>query len=205
MVKNNGSCQAANAAALCIGLVPEDGRALALQRIVEDLEARQYQQTTGEVLHVFLVRALAETGRGDLLHKIYARTDRGSYGFMVNSGLTTLPESWDAKPGSGNSMNHYMLGHAMEWHFAYVAGLRQQPGSVGWKKILIAPQPGTLTTAQADFNSPNGRISSMWRRANGEFTLAAHVPAGVEAEAVLPDGTRHPLKSGDNTLRCGDQ
>ena len=38
-------------------------------------------------------------------------------------------------------MNHFMLGHLMEWHYAYLAGIRQQPGGVGWKKVLIAPTP----------------------------------------------------------------
>ena len=54
-------------------------------------------------MHVFLIRALAEGGRSDVLHKIYSREDRGGYGFMVRQGLTTLPESWDAKPGTGSS------------------------------------------------------------------------------------------------------
>ena len=204
-VKNNGSCQAGNATALCIGLIPEADRAAALDRIIADLEQRNFQQTTCEVLHVFLIRTLAEAGRGDILHKVYARTERGSYGYMVQQGLTTLPESWNAQPGTGNSMCHFMLGHLLEWHFAYVAGIRQQPGDVGWKKVLIQPIPGPLAQAQAHFNSPSGRIVSQWRRANGEFVLNVEIPANVEeAVAVLPDGSRHPLQAGKATLRCAD-
>lgn len=205
MVKNNGSCQAGNAAALCLDLVPTADRPALVQAIVDDLVQRGYQQTTGEVLHVFLIRALAEAGRADVLHKVYSRTERGSYGFMVQSGLTTLPESWDAKPGTGNSLNHFMLGHLNEWHYAYVAGIRQAPGSVGWKKILIAPSPGTLAHAEAAFESPAGRVASRWRRAGGEFELTAEIPAGVEAQATLPDGTQHALPAGLTTLRCTER
>lgn len=204
-VKNNGSCQAANATALCIGLVPEADRAAALDRIVADLEQRNWQQTTGEVLHIFFIRALAEGGRGDVLHRVYARQDRGSYGYMVRSGLTTLPESWNAQPGTGNSMNHFMLGQLVEWHYAYVAGIRQQPGSVSWRKVLIAPQPGPLTSAQASFESPAGRITSSWRRHDDAFELTVEIPANVAAVAVLPDGTRHELAAGQTTLRCPDK
>ena len=68
----------------------------------------------------------------------------GSYGYLVDQGFTTLPESWDAVPGSAHSLNHLMFGHLVEWHYAYVAGIRQQPGSVGWRKVLIAPDPGPL-------------------------------------------------------------
>ena len=204
-VKNNGSCQAANATALCVDLVPHADRSAALERIIDDLKRRQWQQTTGEVLHVFLIRALAEAGHADVLHKVYAREERGSYGYMVKTGLTTLPESWNAQPGTGNSMNHFMLGHLVEWHFAYVAGIRQQPGDVGWRKVIIAPQPGPLAHAKASFESPTGRIASEWRRSNGVFELMADIPEGVDAVAVLPDGTQHKLPPGQTTLRGPDR
>ncbi|MBN2446267.1 MAG: family 78 glycoside hydrolase catalytic domain [Phycisphaerae bacterium] len=201
-VKNNGSCQAGNAAALCIDLVPAADRAAAIERIVTDLEKRDWQQTTGEVLHVFLIRALADAGRTDVLHKVYARTKRGSYGYMVESGLTTLPESWNAQPGTGNSLNHYMLGHLVEWHYAYVAGIRQQPGDVGWHKVIIQPHPGPLTSAAASFDSPAGHITSKWRRTAGVFNLTVEIPKGVAAVAILPDGSRHELSPGQTDLQC---
>lgn len=204
-VKHNGSCQAGTAAALCIGLVPPEARPAAVERIIADLEERDWQQTTGEVLHVFLIRALAEAGRGDALHRVYARSEAGSYGYMVERGLTTLPESWNARPGTGNSMNHFMLGHLMEWHFAYVAGIRQQPGGIGWRKIIIAPQPGPLTSAAAEFESPRGRITSSWRRAGGAFELTVEIPPDIEAIAALPDGSRHALRAGRTTLSCTDE
>ena len=198
--KNNGSCQAAHSVALCAGLVPEEDRAAVLQAIVDDLEKRNYQQTVGEVLQVFFIRALAEGGRNDVLHRVYSREDRGSYGFMVNQGFTTLPESWDARPGTGNSMNHFMLGHLMEWHYAYVAGIRQQPGSVGWKRVFIAPNPGPLKSASATFNSPRGKIAVDWRQGDEGFVLTATIPEGVEAKAILPDGEEKELKPGTTTL-----
>jgi hypothetical protein len=201
-VRNEGSCQAGNSVALYYNLVPPADREDVLDAIVADLEARDYQQTTGEVMHDFLVRALAENGRGDVLHRVYARTERGSYGYMVKTGLTTLPESWDAQPGTVNSMNHFMLGHLVEWHFAYVAGIRQEPDGVGWKRVLFAPQPGPLTHAEASFVAPTGRIASAWRREGDRFRLTVTVPEGVEARAELPDGTSHVLASGETTLEC---
>jgi alpha-L-rhamnosidase len=200
-VRNNGSCQAGNSLALTIGLVPENDRPKVLQGIVDDLERRDWQQTVGEVTQVLFLRALAEGGRNDVLHRVYSRESRGSYGFMVRQGLTTLPESWDARPGTGNSMNHFMLGHLMEWQYAYVAGIRQQAGSVGWKRVLIAPNPGGLTSASATFASPAGRIIVDWRKVSGEFVMNVTVPGGVDAEALLPNGEKHVLKPGKNELK----
>jgi alpha-L-rhamnosidase len=201
-VKNGGSCQAGNAAALCIGLIPEKDRAGALQAVVDDLAKRNWQQTAGEVFHVFFMRALAEGGRGDVLQKVYSREDIGSFGYMVKIGLTTLPETWDAKRGTIYGLNHFAFGHLIEWHFAYIAGIRQQPDGIGWKKILIAPQPGSLKSASADFDSPSGKIAVKWSVADGKFELTASVPEGVEATAILPDGSRHILVAGGNRLSC---
>jgi alpha-L-rhamnosidase len=201
-VLNHGSCQAANSVALCAGLIPDEDRKAVLQAIVEDLERRNYQQTVGEVTQVFLIRALAEGGRSDVLHKIYSRENQGSYGYMVKQGLTTLPESWDAKPGTGNSMNHFMLGHLIEWHYAYVAGIRQQPGSIGWKKVLIAPEPGPMESASATFESPSGTIAVKWEQHKKDFTMTVTVPKGIEAVAVTPDGKMHTLSAGSTTLKA---
>ncbi len=211
-VLNHGSCQAGNATALCVGLVPDEERDAAAREILADLERRGYQQTTGEVLQAFLVRALAEhagqAGR-DALHHVYAREAPGSYGFMVNSGLTTLPESWDAKPGTGNSMTHLMLGHLMEWHYAYVVGVRQAPGSTGWRKILFAPQPPpaasdaakVLTRAQVAFRSPAGLIKASWACDADAWTMTCELPGGVEGVARLPDGTEAAMVPGVNAYR----
>ncbi len=119
---------------------------------------------------------------------------------MVNQGLTTLPESWDAKPGTGNSMNHFMLGHLMEWHYAYVAGIRQQPGGIGWKKVIIAPEPGPLDSAYAKFKSPAGDIEVKWEKHDKRFDMNVTIPAGVEAVAVMPDGEKHALNAGSTSL-----
>jgi alpha-L-rhamnosidase len=198
-VANHGSCQAANSIALCADLIPSEDRGAALEAVVRDLEKRSWQQTVGEVTQVFFVRALAEGGRNDVLHRVYSREERGGYGYMVRQGFTTLPESWDARPGTPNSMNHFMLGHLMEWHFAYVAGIRQSPGSIGWKKILIAPNPGGFKRVEATFNSPSGKITVQWRQRGKKFEFAARVPSGAAAEAILPNGEHHQLQPGTQT------
>lgn len=209
-VTNKGSCQAANSAALCIGLVPEADRAACLDAVIADLESRGWKQTPGEVLQIFLIRALADAGRADILHRIYSRDDIPSYGHMVKSGLTTLPESWDARRGTGDSLNHFMLGHLMEWHYACVAGIRQAQGSVGWREIVIAPQipprdlldanPEAIRACDASFESPRGTITSKWSLDGETFTLTCTVPEGVRARAIMPDGSSHPLKPGGTTL-----
>lgn len=186
IVKNNGSCQTANAMALYADLLPYEDREAALNAIIADLESRGYQQTSGDVGHLFLIRSLAEAGRSDVLHKVYSRTGLGSYGGIIAKGLTTLPETWDAITVGSNSLNHCMLGHAMEWLYGYVLGIRQAPGFVGWDFIQIAPEIGGLTHAAGKTMTPKGEVAVKWWRNGDRFTAEVTVPEGAVSEFVIP-------------------
>ena len=90
----------------------------------------------------------------------------------------------------------------MEWYYGYVAGIRQQPGGVGWKRVLIAPEPGPLTEATASFISPAGRIGSHWSVKGDKFHLDADIPPGVTAQLIGPNGTRKDVGAGRHILEC---
>jgi hypothetical protein len=195
-LKHRGSPQCANAMALCADLVSKTDRAGLVEDIVADLERRGWQQTPGDVGHVYFIRALAEAGRSDVLHKVYTRESEGSYGGILRKGLTSLPETWDAMMDGHQSLNHCMLGHVIEWYYGYVAGIRQRPGTVGWRNILIAPNPGPLTSAEAAIEVPTGRVVSRWTKTGAGFRLETEIPQGVDAVAILPSGKQLPLRSG---------
>lgn len=200
-LRHNGSPQCANAMALCANLVPPADRAVLASDIIADLEQRGWQQTPGDVGHVYFIRALAEGGRSDVLHQVYSRDGTGSYGGILRKGLTSVPETWDAMMDGYQSLNHCMLGHVMEWLYGYVGGIRQQPGSVGWRKILIAPNPGPLASAESTLQTPNGRVVSRWRKDGATFRLETEIPNGVSATAILPSGELKPLRSGRQMLK----
>ena len=200
-LRHNGSPQCANAMALCADLVPPPDRAVLVQDIIADLEKRGWQQTPGDVGHVYFIRALAEAGRSDVLHRVYSRDGTGSYGGILRKGLTSLPETWDAMMDGSQSLNHCMLGHVVEWLYGYVGGIRQQPGSVGWRKILIAPNPGPLASAEATLQTPHGRVVSRWRKDGSTFRLETEIPKDVSAMAILPSGATQRLHSGRQTLK----
>jgi hypothetical protein len=200
-LRHNGSPQCANAMALCADLVPAADRGLLVDDIINDLEQRGWQQTPGDVGHVYFIRALAEAGRSDVLHRVYSRDGTGSYGGILKKGLTSLPETWDAMMDGYQSLDHCMLGHLIEWFYAYVAGIRQAPGSVGWKRMLIGPNPGPLKNAQATLQTPRGEVVSRWTKSESMFRLEVEIPEGVEAVAIMPSGAERPLRAGKQTLQ----
>jgi len=199
-LRHTGSPQCANAMALCAEIVPPNDRAALVDEIIADLRQRDWQQTPGDVGHVYFIRALAQAGRSDILHRVYSRQDKGSYGGILAKGLTALPETWDAMMDGSQSLNHCMLGHVIEWFHGYVAGIRQAPGSVGWQQALIAPCPGPLTSAEATLQTPRGRIASRWHKDAARFRLEAEIPEGIAAQAIMPSGARRPLSPGLNSI-----
>lgn len=199
-LRHNGSPQCANAMALCAELILSADRGLLVDDIIADLAQRGWQQTPGDVGHVYFIRALAQAGRSDILHRVYSREGTGSYGGILKKGLTSMPETWDAMMDGSQSLNHCMLGHVVEWYYGYIAGIRQQPGSVGWAKILIAPNPGDLANAEATLQTPAGRVESRWRIDGKTFRLEAEIPNGVQAMALLPSGTQTALRTGRQNL-----
>lgn len=199
-LRHKDSPQCADAMALCADVVPQTDRPLLIEDIIADLKKRGWQQTPGDVGHAYFIRALAEAGRSDVLHRVYSRVGVGSYSGILAKGLTSLPESWDGVMDGSQSLNHCMLGHVMEWFYGYVAGVRQQPGSTGWKSILIAPEPGPLTSAEAVLQSPRGRVVSHWEKKGTTLRVEIEIPPGVSASARLPSGRILPLKNGVQTI-----
>jgi hypothetical protein len=184
--RNSGSPQCAHGMALALGLVPESRTAAVLGRLLDDLRARNHQQTAGDVGFSYLLQALADHNRHDTILAIVSRTNLGSYGFIVRNGWTSLPEAWDAETGA--SMNHCMLGHIQQWFMEHLAGLRRDPAVPGGARWIIAPQPvGHLTWARAEHRSPRGWLRVRWERRAGQFQLDVEVPPNVTAEVALPE------------------
>jgi len=179
-----GGSQAALATALYFGLVPEEDREEVLGNLVAELEKAQYRQSTGEVCFRMLVQALADGGRSDAVYRMVNRTDAPGYGHMLKLGFKTLSETWD-KPGS--SMNHCMFGHIQEWFQNSIVGIRQAPDSVGFKRLLLRPEPvGDLTSASGYYDSIHGRIESRWQIQDGSFHYRIAVPPNTTAEVHVP-------------------
>lgn len=99
-----------------------------------------------------------------------------------------------------HSQNHFMLGHAEEWFYRYLAGidfdLAREPG----RRIVLRPTPvGDITAANATCHTPLGTIASRWKIENGTFLYDAEIPPNTTAELRLssPAGvTIRQIRSG---------
>jgi alpha-L-rhamnosidase len=177
--------QTANAMALALDLVPPAHRAAVLEHLVADIHEHGDHVTSGDVGFHYVVRALTDSGRSDVLAAMFSRTDSPSYGYQLSRGATTLTEAWDANPAS--SQNHFMLGHGEEWFYRGLAGLSVDMSNGPDQAITIRPSfLKTVDRASASYDAAMGRIRVAWKQTSGSASVEVTIPAGAQAHLTLP-------------------
>ncbi len=188
--------QCANAIPLVMGLCEPTNRDAVLDAIVNDVRARGNGLTAGDVGYRYLLRALADGGRSDVIFDINDQTNKPGYGMQLAKGKTSLTEAWDG----GSSQNHFMLGQIEEWFYHDLAGI--QPATNGFKQIVIAPQPvGDVHWVKASYNSVRGNIVCDWKRAAEKFTLKISIPANTTATVFVPSNPGTPVQVSSHNVK----
>jgi len=177
--------QTANAMPLVLGLTPPEDRDAVLRSLVRGVRDIGNRVTAGDVGFAYVVRALADGERGDVLYDMVVQ-DRGpGYLYQLRHGATSLIETWDANRGV--SQNHCMLGHAEEWFYRGAAGIRADASGPGFARFVLRPQivPG-LTWVRAHYDSVRGRIESAWEREGDRLVWTFRVPPNTTATVFVP-------------------
>ncbi len=177
--------QCSNALALVLGLARTEDRAAAFAALVKDVQDRGNAMTAGDVGFRYLLLALADGGRSDVIFEMMNQDEKPGYGFQLKRGATSLTEAWDANHQT--SHNHFMLGQITEWFYKYLVGIDSDPAGPGFEEFVIRPTPvGDLTWAEACYQSVRGKIAVRWEREEGVFTLRFSIPANTTATVLLP-------------------
>ncbi len=191
--------QCANALPLVLGIVPAEDRAAVAAVLVRGVESHNFAMTAGDIGFRYLLQALVQAGRSDVIYRMIARDDVPGYGYQLKMGATSLTEAWDANRSS--SQNHFMLGHITEWFYKDLAGIDCDPEGPGFKKIIIRPQPvGDLIWVKASYDSIHGRIVSQWERGKNRFSLRVSIPANTTATVYLPASADPQITEGGEKL-----
>lgn len=186
---DDGQYATGSQCSLAIALVmelarPEDRQRL-LDALVEDIQQRDNSTTAGDVGFRYVLRALAENGRADVIYDMINQDERPGYGYQLKMGATSLTEGWDANTRA--SHNHFMLGHITEWFYKDLVGIASDPEKPGYRNCIIKPCPvGDLAWAEGTHHSIRGPIRVRWQRTDGEFKLQVAVPAGTTATVFVP-------------------
>ncbi|MTV26700.1 Bacterial alpha-L-rhamnosidase [Nitriliruptoraceae bacterium ZYF776] len=201
--------QTAYLLALGFELLDEADRPAAAERLVAMVEAADRHLTTGFIGVALLCPVLCDIGRPDLAYAILHQDGYPSWNYSIHQGATTIWERWDAwtiehgfQSAAMNSFNHYSLGSVGEWLYGYVAGLRQEAGSVAWQRVAIEPVVGgRLRHAAARQHTVRGVISSSWHLVEGDaLHLRVSLPPGVSGTVTLPAASREDVEESGQPL-----
>ena len=156
------------------------------------MRAAGHRISTGFAGTPFVGDALTTTGHLDDAYALLLQREAPSWLYAVTMGGTTIWERWDSmlpdgsiNPGEMTSFNHYAFGAVADWMHRSVGGLA--PLEPGYRRILVAPQPGGgLTWAATSLETPFGRAAVRWDAEGAGIRAQIEVPAGAEAVVRLP-------------------
>lgn len=163
-------------------------------KVIESLEREILVNQNGHIDvgitgGTMLFKVLRDEGRDDLIYSMTSQTTYPSWGFMRESGATTMWEMWE-KDLPGHSLLHSSFLYPGAWYIDGVAGIRRDSDTPGFRKFEIrVPQltETEISSASASFNSPAGVIESSWKRENGKTELKVTVPPNCTATVLFPD------------------
>jgi len=177
--------------ALYTKMAPTGLEPLLVDKLVKEIESRNWHLSTGFLGTPFLLFTLADHGRSDVAYRLLLNETYPSWGYMLSKGATTWWERWNGDTGdpSMNSYNHYAFGSVIAWVYRYAAGIDTTPDSPGFKEIVIHPHlDSRMTSARAEYESVYGTIVSDWSgTAAGPFSLKLTIPANTSAKVFLPE------------------
>ncbi|MGR7000555.1 alpha-L-rhamnosidase-related protein [Yinghuangia aomiensis] len=119
--------QATYVRALAFGLVPDELRDAAVDRLVALIREAGTHVGTGFLATPYLLPVLADTGHLDLAFDLLFRDTEPSWLTMIDRGATTIWEEWhgiDAEGKAHASLNHYSKGAVISFLHTHVAGIR---------------------------------------------------------------------------------
>jgi alpha-L-rhamnosidase len=180
------SFQAYLAAALLAGVPPKKHRAAVWKRLEEEiLVVRKGHFHAGITGGYFLIEALLDNDRPDLIYTMATAEGYPGYADMLAKDATTWWEAWDGR----NSLLHSSFLWIGTWFTEGLAGIRLDPEVAGYKRFVIKPGVyGTegLTQVSAEYESVYGTITSAWETEGENLRLRVTVPPNTEALVHVP-------------------
>jgi len=132
-----------------------------------------------------MLEALYEANEGGYALSLMRAKEGNSWGHMLNQGATITTETWDWHQKSNMSWAH-------PWGTAPANIIPRrlfgiQPLEPGYKKILIKPQVGNLSSGSIDLPTLRGNIHIDFKQIEGtSFSMNVDVPVNTTARVYLP-------------------
>ncbi len=147
----------------------------------------------------YACKTLFELGAADIaISMLKSHEENHSFGFMKDSGATTLWENWNGEA----SNNHPMFGACVSTFFENILGIRQAESSCGFDKIIIAPAENTiLSFAKGYITTEKGKTAVEYRKNEDKTEFIIDLYGGADGELIY-GGRSYPLHEGRNSIEA---
>lgn len=192
--------QSALVFALAFGLAP-GGKEKLLAAKLNDYILACGHLDTGYGSTRYLMNVLCDYGYLDTAFMLLDRTEYPSWRYIVNTGATTMTESWYgmANDDGSSSMNHFALGSVVGWMFEYLGGIRFERSAPGFRHIVLQPclikQIGSF---RARYESAGGPIEVSWKFEGDTATYCFETKQNVTL--LLPGGVSRDFAAGKHQV-----
>jgi len=178
-LNSDGTCKINEQTALAFIIAQElyTKKEPVIEQLKNSITEKNFHHNCGMAGMPQLFNALDSAGLNDYAFKILCSHGYPSYMDWINSGATTLWEKWQP----GFSKNHHMFSCFMAWIIKSLAGIRMKPDTCAWKEIEIKPFFAPLDFCKAHVDTPDGKISVLWKRDGIKIILDADIPEGINA------------------------
>ena len=188
---------------LALDLLDEETAKNVAARLNQTAIDREYKIGTGFLSTPFILQVLVDYGYTDAAYKVLENQEEPGWLAMVKQGATTIWEHYNGYDENGHpldtSFNHYSAGAVCGFLFSYTAGIHL----AGERSFLFKPVPGgTLTHADAVWESPYGTVKARWKLEGEEFLYSVELPANCRGRVELPDGKQYEIGPGRQEFCC---
>lgn len=182
-----------NGAALTVGIYPSGEKDALINSLVKQIEAENFEMSTGIYGNKYLVPALLDAGYGDTAFRFLFNPDFISFGQMLDQGATSI---WEAlymhevetdRNFRTSSYNHPMHGGFLYTCMTHIAGIR--PLKAGFEQFAFKPCLTSLTdTVDMTMDTVYGTIAVHIQGRTATLTVPAGTTCVSETGEVLGSG-----------------
>ncbi len=179
-----GSCQSSQAMGLYYNFFEGENEKKAVNRLLDFVHEHDDHLSVGVLGGKVIFHVLADYGYPELAFKMITRPDPPSYGHYVEIGATTLWEGFiDENLSLPYSRNHHFWGDISTWFYKYLGGIRIDRRYVNENLVEISPCfIEEMTRVSCYVDTPQGRVSSQWEKADGQVILKISAPVGTNVQ-----------------------
>jgi alpha-L-rhamnosidase len=192
--------------ALHMNLLSSPQRAVAVEKLVDDIKTHDWHLTTGFLGTPYLMIELSNSGHSDVAYRLLLQTTYPSWSYMIEHGATTMWERWNGDQMMGdpsmNSYNHYAYGAVAEWLYRYAAGIDEAPEDPGFHRIVLHPQfDAVLGEVKATYDSSYGPVISNWKVDGNTITWDVVIPPNTTSLLDLPGDVTSRIQEDGKDIR----